>query len=445
MKRLRIGVVPVVRPLFRGSRLGLDARSQAELAQLGDSLGFEIVLAPPPLSTLEEAQAVARAAQAANLDLLILEHVTFSTGEVFLPLLDLPIPVALWALPEVWETGPLPQNALCGMNLGISLADRRTLPVKWLYGWPQDELFRGRLEPTLQALRARRALTQGRVLRLGGHAPGFFAFDPLPQTGLNVEDEPLDRLWEALAAVTPQQIAERAATLAEMVEFDPASLEPSFRLEVALEQVAAGYDGVALREWPEIPDRLGVMAYAAMARLADRGVVLAPEGDFLGLASQLALQAISGQYAVLLDVVHLSSKGVMLWHGGEAPLVWAGGPSRLVQHFNRVMPAVRDMPLRAGVVSGFRLLPNQQVVINGGRLTGEKGYDGDSGWLVEPSWAGHAQTPQQFLTSWLNYRVPHHLPLALGNHQEALAELAAWLGYQVLPPAAQPHTLLWPS
>ncbi|MER3461953.1 MAG: fucose isomerase [Armatimonadota bacterium] len=446
---LRIGIVPIVRPLFRGSKFGLEAKSLEALRSLSLKLGFEVAYVSEPVATEEQAQTAARAARDANLDLLLIQHVTFSTGEVFLPLLDLPIPVGLWALPEVWDHGPLPQNAICGLNLGVSLvgtqrlASARTGPVKWFYGNVEDEWFQSRLKLTLEALRGARVLRYGRVLWLGGTAPGFFAFDAPVETGMTVEKVPLDELWAALEGVSELAVNDALDAFDEHTEYSKEELRPTVRLELALAQLARGYDGVAIREWPEIPEKTGVMAYSAMARLADQGQSWAPEGDILGLASMLALGAVTGQPAILLDLSHISPRGLMLWHGGEAPKAWTDGPTKLVPHFNRGIPAVRDMALKAGLVSGLRLLPGRKAVVHGGALNGEKGYDGDSGWMTRASWACQDLTSEQFLASWLNYRVPHHMALGMGNHQPALMEMCAWLGLETLPPLPEEHTLIW--
>lgn len=446
---LRIGLVPIVRPLFRGSKFGLENKSRAALEALGSQLGFELAYVADPVADAAQAEAAARAAGAAKLDLLLVQHVTFATGDLFTPFLDLPLPVGLWALPEVWDTGPLPQNSICGLNLGVSLLGtqgfasvQRETPVKWFYGAPEDEWFMSRFRLTLDALRGAKALRQGRVLWLGGHAPGFFAFGALPETGLMVEKAELTELWNALSQVKDSEVDELAASFSELSEYPLDQLRESLRLELALSGLAQGYDGVAIREWPEIPDQTGVMAYAAMARLADRGQTWAPEGDLMGLAGQLALKAISGQPAILLDISHFSSKGVMLWHGGEAPQAWAGGPTRLIPHFNRNLPAMRDMPLRAGAISGLRLLPDKKAVVHGGGLSGEKGYDGDSGWLVQASWAGAELSPRQFLSSWLNHRLPHHMAVGMGSFEEALLEMCGWLGLEVLAAEAEENRLV---
>lgn len=437
---LRIGLVPIVRPLFRGSKFGLEHTSRLALEALGTKLGFEVAYVSEPVADTAQAEAAARAAQAAKLDLLLVQHVTFATGDAFLPLLQLSIPVGLWALPEVWDGGPLPQNAICGLNLGVSLAEK---PTKWFYGMVEDGWFQTRLKLTLEALRGAKVLSRGRVLWLGGHAPGFFAFGALPETGLTVEKAELAELWDALAAVPDAEVDEKAAAFHELSEYPVEQLRETFRLELALAQLAKPYDGVAIREWPEIPDKTGVMAYSAMARLADQGYAFAPEGDVMGLAGMLALQAISGQPAILLDISHFSPKGVMLWHGGEAPTAWAGGPTRLVPHFNRNMPAVRDMPLKAGAISGLRLLPGGRAVVHSGLLSGEKGYDGDSSWLTHTRWAGQELTPRQFLASWFNHRIPHHMAVGMGQHEEALLEMCGWLGLEVLPARPEENRLAW--
>jgi len=448
---LRIGLVPIIRPLFRGAKFGLEAQSRESLEALGKQHGFELAYIAQPVADAAQAEATAKAAGAASLDFLLVEHVTFATGDLFTPFLDLPIPLGLWAVPEVWDRGPLPQNAICGLNLGVSLVGaihelplRRQIPLKWFYGDSKNEWFLSRFLLTLNALRGAKVLREGRVLWLGGPAPGFFAFDAIPQTGLTVEKAQLDELWATLDAVRGADVDELAAQFDEPTAYSKEELRATFKLELALAQLAKGYDGVAIREWPEIPEKLDVMAYSAMARLADRGYTFAPEGDVMGLAGQLALQALSGKSSILLDISNFSERGVMLWHGGEAPKAWAADSTKLIAHFNRGCPAVRDMALKAGPFSGLRLLPGRKAVVHGGVLNGEKGFDGDSSWMTRASWAGRDLSAREFLVSWLNLRVPHHMAVGMGHHEAALMEMCEWLGLEVLPANTEENRLIWP-
>ena len=94
-------------------------------------------------------------------DFLLIQHTTFATGDLLIPLLHAARRVGVWALPESsggrGDTGPLPLNALCGLNMTMSFLEHPEVakrePVKWFYGEAGSSWFRARLLPTLAALR----------------------------------------------------------------------------------------------------------------------------------------------------------------------------------------------------------------------------------------------------------------------------------------------------
>ncbi len=443
---IRVGLVPLVRPLFRGARMGLAEASLEALKGLEALLGFSLTYVSPPVGELEEAlrrtAEVRDLHESGSLDLLLVEHVTFSSGDVIAPFLDLPMPLGLWALPEATTQGPLPQNALCGLNHGLSLPTARTIPVKWLYGNAEDSQFQARLGLTLQALRGRRALCTGRVLWVGGTAPGFSRLEAFPDLPLRVDRVSLGELFRAVGAIGEDEVSEALAALDEPRGLELEALRQTVRLELAIERLAAGYDGVALRCWPEVPDRMGAMACAAFARLSDRGLALACEGDAAAVASMIAVAAVSGAPAITLDLSHAAEDGLLFWHCGNAARAWArAGETRLSPHFNRGLPAVRDMRLEPGPVGGLRFLEGRRAVVYGGAVTGRAdAYDGVSGWIGGLRWAGQELPPVEFLASVLNHRLPHHLVWGRGEIEAALIEMCAWIGCRVLPP--DPETLL---
>ncbi|WP_045245866.1 hypothetical protein [Thermus filiformis] len=434
MEPLRVAFAPVVRPLFRGAALGLEGRMTEALAGLQKPLGYTLeVLGPvsgPEVLALE-----AKLRQDPP-DLFLLGLVTFATGEVLDPLLSLPVPKILWALPEAWEGEALPQNALCGLNLALSLPACRT-PVKWAYGPPDPGGLRRALEPTLKALRGLVTLRQSRLLWVGGPAPGFEAFREKPATGAQVDEVELEALLGLWHRVGESEVEELLEAWHDPGEFTREERARLARLALALDRLGEGYDGIALRDWPEIPELLGLFPAAALALLADRGRVVAPEGDLMGLLSQLVLRAVGGGPPLLLDLVAWTERGILLWHGGEASLAWARGPVRLLAHFNRGLPAVRDLVLRPGPVTGLRLA-GRSLAVAGGALAEGPGYWGCSGWLQETSWAGRPVEPGVLLASWLEARMPHHLALVPGDHVEALRELAAWAGLELLGGEVRP-------
>ena len=442
----RVGLVPIVRSLFRGAQMGLWERSQRLLAEAASRLGFSLAFASPPVAEIHEARAQAEAAARADLDMLLVQHVTFATGDLLAPFLELPLPLGLWALPEATASGPLPQNALCGLNMSMSLPVRRSVPVKWFYGDPADEAFQRALEATVRAVAGRRAVMRGRLLWIGGTAPGFYRLETKPDLPLQIDEAPLERFFEALDGVTPSEVDARLKDVDEVTTFPRSDLRASVRVELALERLSHGYDGIALRCWPELPERAGAMACAAFARLADRGLPLACEGDIGGLASMLAVAAVTRGPAVMLDLSHAREDALLFWHCGNAPRAWAAGETRLTPHFNRQIPAVRDMRLKPGPVSGLRLLEDRTAAVYSGHampLSG--GYDGVSGWIGALRWARNPITPHGYVATVLNHRLPHHFIWGLGDEHSAMLECCDWLGYRVLPADPEPRVVAWPA
>lgn len=445
---IRVGLVPIVRPLFRGARMGLVESSRRALAALADRLGFALAYAGAPVTGAEEAQA--RAAEVATLlregalDFLLVQHVTFATGDLVLPLLELDVPLGIWALPEATPGGPLPQNALCGLNLSLSLRTGRQMPMKWFYGNPTEEAFQARLAITMQALRGWKAVREGRVLWIGGTAPGFYRLEAVPELPLRVDRAPLEVLFDALEQVDEESVTARLAEVDEPSSIPREGLRATVRLEIALERLAKGYDGIAVRCWPELPDRAGTMACAAFARLADRGFPHACEGDLAGLASMLAVAAVTRGPAALLDLSHAHEDGLLFWHCGNAARAWAAGTTRLEPHFNRELPAVRDMRLAPGPVSGLRFLEERRAAVYAGVvLDRREGYDGVAGWIGRLRWEGEPTSATGFLASVLNRRLPHHLVWGRGDAEAALLELCAWLGHEPLPLDPEDKVLRW--
>lgn len=446
---LQVGLVPIVRPLFRGARLNLAERSARTLAALGPALGFTVAYVAPPVASAEDAAAAAAALTARHrtggLDLAMVLHVTFATGEVTAPLLAAPVPLGLWAIREVEPTGPLPQNALCGAHLSLSLPTSRALPVKWFYGDVAEVAFRRRLEVTLRALRGVRAVRDARVLWVGGVAPGFARLESLPDLPVVVERRPLEVAFDALRAVDEAAVDARLESLDEPSALSHEDLRGTVRMELALEALARGYDAVALRCWPEIPDGAGVQTCSAYARLADRGCLFACEGDAAGVISMLAVAAVTGRPAILVDLSAADDQGLLFWHCGNAAAAWAAdGRTRLAPHFNRGIPAVREMRLTPGGACGLRFLEGRRAVVYAGRvLDREDGYDGVSGWIGDLRWAGRPIGPDGFLASVLNRRLPHHLVWGRGDEEAALLELCAWLGHVPLEADPEDLTLRW--
>ncbi len=432
---MKLCYVPIVRPMFRGAHMGLQERTQAALEQLAADQGFELRISQP-VAEAAEAEAVCEQLATDLPDLLILQHVTFATGDLVVPLLELNLPTVVWALPEAFEEGRLPQNALCGLNMSVSLPAARTLPVRWLYGAPDEASSLEQILLSLRGAATARHLLDARILQLGGSAPGFYRIESEPDE-LTVEHQPLETLIQAVDDAEPAPIPQEPS------DYDASQLQEALKIETALATAAQGYDAVSLRCWPEIPEQRGAMACLACARLADQGLPVACEGDTYGALSMLAAQRVSGHPSVLLDLTHTSPDALMFWHCGNAAQEWAD-ETRIEKHFNRQIPAVRGMTLKRGPVTGLRLLENKKALVFAAEVIERPSrYEGVSGWVTNFRIGPDAVSSHDFLGNILEYRIPHHLVFALGDHEAALRETCLWLGYELLEARKPTGVIRW--
>lgn len=471
---LRIGFVGVQRDAFKGDARAVTQRAAEALTRLGDGHGYTLVRAPASVDDAASAERMATWASAQDLDMLLVLHATFATGDLLAPLLRATGRVGVWAVPEREglplrrpgvhpDLAPLPLNSLCGLNMTLSLLEHRHVatgrPVKWFWGAPDSDAFRRRWATTLGALHGLRALEKARVLQIGGTAPAFYRLEERPDalSGVQVETLPLGDLYDRMAAVPNDDVAARTEAWQRREPLAGATVEHlrvAARTVLALDALAreGGFQALALRCWPEFADRCGGMACAAVGAMADRGIPTACEGDVMGALSMLALQGVAGAPSALMDLsdLDLARDRVLLWHCGNAPVAFAAQPgARLTTHFNRDgTGVVRDMRLAPGPASGFRLLDRgAAAVIISGRIddTAEPDVDGVRGWWGALRWDGVPRSAMEVVSQILDRRLPHHLALAPGSHDDALHELSAWIGASVIGPERARDALLAPT
>ena len=461
---LRLGFVSVVRPLFKGDTEQAIHKSLTGLNTLATDMGFEVVEFAPA-SDANSAKDAAEKIQHANVDFLLIQHTTFATGDLLEPLLTAHPRVGVWALPETagerGHTGPLPLNALCGLNMTLSFLDHPNVnkrePVKWFYGDVDSAVFKERLGITLAALRGLIATRNARILQIGGTAPNFWGIEEHPDlVHVHVDTMTLEDIFTKIATVPDEAGRERAHAWAqqEPLEAPFEHLVQAARVELALQDVAhAGdYTALALRCWPEFADACGAMVCGSVGRMGDHHVPTACEGDVMGALSMLALQGISQQPTILMDLsdYDATDDSLLFWHCGNAPIYWAAQPgSRLTTHFNRDgVGVVRDMVLRPGDATGFRLLNGGKdaVIVSGKFDQPEKAsFDGVRGWFFDMHWNGQKTDGQAVIANILDRRLPHHLAFGTGQLTASLQEYCAWLGAGVLEPHPYQTSLYTPQ
>jgi L-fucose isomerase-like protein len=470
-RSLRVGVVAVARPAFKGDADAVTVRAFEWLEHELATMGALILPAPDLVRDEEGAARIAAWTASSELDALLVLHATFATTDLLAPLMRHVPFVGVWAVPE--REGlegrrpgvrpgldPLPLNSLCGATMTLSALDHAAVhregPVKWFYGAPGDPVLRRRLAVTTAALHGLMVIRSARILQIGGTAPAFYRVEELPEiAGPHVATAPLGDLYARMAAIEERDVEAHARSWRERepLEAPFEHLLVASRTELALTRWAheERYDAFAVRCWPEFPEHCGGMACAAMGSLGDHGIPAACEGDVMGALSMLALQAVADAPSALMDLSDLDDDGdrLLVWHCGNAPLALAGAPgTRLTTHFNRDgVGVVRDMALAPGATTGYRLLAGGlSAVVVGGTLADPslRGFDGVRGWWGDLTWDGERRSAREVVAQILDERLPHHLALAPGTHTEALHELVVLLGGAVLPPRRTRDALVTP-
>ena len=373
--------------------------------------------------------------------------------------------LALWALEEPTLAGGIPLNGFVSMHLGAGIAaiDRPGLPVTWLFGLDHPSWFGDRLAAAVGATRAAVALSGTHLALIGGIADSFFTFavDHAAvafRFGAIVSEHSLDSTIERTLTADPAAVAKAVRALQSAaggrVTTNARDLELGAACYLALRDEAAsiGADALAVSDWPEFQERLGIHPGMAFSWLDEHdGIPVACEGDVLGGLSMVALRALSGLGAALLDIatVHPDSGSALLWHCGGSPLHLADSAGvRWTPHSTlgrntpgaRVMGAVADLTFAPGPVTvarldrdGRRLFAFEATVLDAADSPGP-GFDGTRGWVAAfRTLGGEPRSLGQIIGSALDHAVDHHLVLTPGSHGRALAEWGRGAGVDLLP------------
>lgn len=425
----------------------LEERTQAVVQALGCTLvrsSFEI----------DEAAAAAKAAKEfreKNVDLILLRcNVLAGDGEIASAFVSSGIPLAVWCVPEPRREGLLYLNSMTCANLYMSVANfnlrDRDAQVKWLYGTPDDPLFRNRLDVTVRALRAVRRIRGARIAQLGGSAFGFInmeysqaAFEK--KLGCEIVTLELDEIYASARAMTGSQVADELAQLRRAHisgTVKPSELDMSARVILALRKYSRenAVDAMAVSCWPGFQDELGISACMAYGQLNDGGIICACEGDVPGAVSMLLLDSLSGHHPMIMDLVAMDRQedALAFWHCGMGMPSYADG-----QGFSFVKypsyPEIMDQPgisvdmkfapqpatiARIGGWGAESILISESDIIDGP----DRSYTGARGWFGGFRMAGRAISAVDFWNTVCASGNAHHYIITAGHVGDACMEFA---------------------
>ena len=440
---IRIGFAPIARPTFD---LDLARDLTAQVYAAVSAAGY--TLAGSQDLVMDDAAVEARIAEltGADIDMLLLLQSTFADSTMALKLAQaLDAPLLLWALPEEQVGGRLRINSFCGINLAGHGLRRAGINYDYIYAEPGDAAALGKLRDFAVAASVKRFLAGARIGRLGEHPAGFDTCRVnhaalKAQLGVEVAQFELAPFFARARRAEPAQVGALAADLRERLagfdDMEPAATTGTLGAYVALDDLVQeeNLSGLAVRCWPEFFTDLGCSACGAMSLLSDQFTPSSCEADVNGTITQLILQWISGEPAFGSDIVAFDTAKdeATLWHCGLAPLSMCDPevhPQATI-HSNREKPLLMQFPLKPGRVTIARLSEATgefRLVIGGGEmLKAPPAFTGTSGIICFDSGAATA------MDTIMRQGLEHHVSIAYGDHQGALAALARQLEMPVL-------------
>ncbi len=267
-------------------------------------------------------------------------------------------PVVFWATPERPDGGKVSSCSLVGTHVFASIFRQFGRPFELVYGDPGEAETGRRLVDAVRLAVAAAGLRRAKVGLVGSHAPGFInmAVDPAALSrdlGVALCHFGLQEFFELVESRPAREVDDDVARVEAMhlpmdegLGRDDLAVNSRFYLAMRVLLDGENLDALAVRCWPEVPNRLGAWPYLAMARLAEEGRVVALEGDVDGAISCLIGHLLGMGVGYLSDWLEHDEHTVNLWHPGHAPLsMCAPGSARLGRHFNNRLPLVVNATL----------------------------------------------------------------------------------------------------
>ncbi len=471
-------VVTIGRPTFD---LEFGTEVAAAARRVLDDLGLVVVADPHVATSVDELDRIAEELDGvdAPVDLVVVLHATFTDATMLVELAERSVaPLVCWSFPEPRTGGPLRLNSLCGANLAAYSLRRRGHPAVFVHADPDDGATSDRVAAAIQtaqcagarlrhpdphrevaasdgavaaAARVARALDGATIGVIGEHPDGFEPCDHdalsiAELTGARCDPVVLDQLFARADRVEPNELRaiehRVAVSLGPVEHLRSAGLQPSLRLYGALRSLTdqRRWSAVSTRCWPECMERYGGAVCAPNAMLTADGVPAVCEADVYGSLTALILRELAGSDPFVADLVDADRRDgtSVVWHCGAGSLGLADPdtPPRGGLHPNRRRALTHEFALRPGRVTIARLsqlADGPAMVIGGGEmLRRSRPFSSTCGVL---RWD---QPVDAVLDTIFGFGIEHHYGVVYGDHQEALAALAARWRIPVVPLGGHP-------
>jgi L-arabinose isomerase len=350
-------------------------------------------------------------------------------------------PLVFWATPERPDGDRVSSCSLVGTHLFASIFRKLKRPFELAYGHPNEARTFEQLALALKVSIAAGRLRQTKVGLVGNHAPGFVNMAAEPCTvsrdlGAQLCHFSLEEFYQLVESQDEravrhdvQRTEAMSLPLDDGLRPDELLVNSAYYLALRCLLHEENLDGLALRCWPELPNRFGQWPYLAMTRLADEGQAVALEGDVDGAICCLIGRLLGAGVGCISDWLEHDDHTITLWHTGHSPREMCEPASvRLGRHFNNDKPVVVNATLSVNrPLTLFRLWPldgkYHMTACNVRTIAPRRKLLGMHGLVIVEDRDVH-----QWFDALCQAGMPHHVTLLPGHHTDTLKRLARHLG-----------------
>lgn len=443
LSKPRIGVVALGRPTF-------DVPFAEEILQEAwrtlQTLDVEFIGKPELLFDANAVKAVMPELQEQPLDMLLLLQVTFTDATMTVELAKaINAPLVLWSFPEARTGGRLRLNSFCGVNLAAHCLSRQEINMDYVHAEANSRRAAKEISDLARAGAIANKLRSTRLMLVGEHPDGFDACNfnenqLKDQFGVEVDRvRVLDFIGEVKElpdSVSEAPYARRAKDFPNLAELDQEATCKTLKVYSHLRETADknGYDGIAVRCWPDFFTEYGCAACGALALLNEDRTPSGCEADMMGVVTSLALQHASGNSVFNTDLVdvNVEDNTVVFWHCGQAPIDMADReqPVQGTIHSNRKLPLLSEFALKPGRITLARFSQGHgkmRLILAGGEMVrAPLAFSGTAGTAT-------LDIPvADFLDRMITEGLEHHTALTYGEHRPVMRALAKRLGIEVV-------------
>lgn len=362
MSKIRVGFM----------RMGLSSFDIKRGREIGErsvnllkDLGVEVI--DRETLDLPAVKEMTKAFKMENIDLLVIQHETFSRGN-FSPeiLRELSVPLIMWAIPEPLLNGsPYKCGSLVGLIMHSSIIRKMDRDFEFIFGLPEEDRVKKTLKNFFKVIETIKRFKESRIGFFGYRPPGFYGstFDELKIKilfGSEIIHFDLSRILKEFEKVSPIETKKNLEKILKKVKVKclrKEELVSNSKLYLATRRIIDenGLDGVAIKCWPEIRDEYEKGVCFVNSRLNDEGIMAVCEADIYGLLTMMSENFLTGKVPFFADLVSLNKNNIALfWHCGAAPLSLAGSSKPEISQYYRG---------KGGVATNFPLKEGKKVTI----------------------------------------------------------------------------------